>query len=290
MNSRILYRNILMLGQLDSLISGCSREKIGICLLKGAALIYEGLYEEWERDMEDVDILVRGRDFKRLDALLAAMGYEKVASGETGYHKPGENALIDVHVDDILFAGPAELEKVWKNMKKAGGARVMGREDHLIYIMCHGIIHHAGAFGAWEEDARRIISGGLDGEELARRVHGYGLREVFYIGMKKIGLPVSGIGHNTLKRKYIETMISLPYYEEKGHLLRPVLKKGLMEQAKFIKKFFFPDIRFLERRYRVRPAVLMLFIRPFLLFLKMLQGAFLLNPCKGGLKAQVSRT
>ena len=56
MDKRLIYRNLLITNQAERLIDKCNEENIQLCLLKGAALLQDGVYKIWERDMEDIDI------------------------------------------------------------------------------------------------------------------------------------------------------------------------------------------------------------------------------------------
>lgn len=274
---------MLIINQLEKLIDKCNQKNIKICLLKGSALIFNDAYKIWERDMEDVDILIKRGNLKKFESLIDNLGYRKVCSGEMGFYKEGENAIIDVHTD-ILYADEGKLNEIWESMKNIKDAKVMDKEEHFIYIMHHGLIQHGNYTGQWKRDIKRLMESDINWNKLINRLNNYNLTELFCIAMRQLGKPVLHIKHNSLKRKYIEFILSLPSFHDKGHFLRPVTVRGIKGIIVFFVKFIFPDLGFLKRRYHFRPASLMLFLRPFLLVLKMLQGAFSLNPFKRCIK------
>ncbi len=286
------------MNQIEKVINECNNAGIDICLLKGAALILNGVYKIRERDMEDIDILIKEEELDKFESLMADSGYCKVCSGERGFYKDGENAVIDVHTD-ILYAGSRQLDKIREHMKNIKGAKILDKEEHFIYIMHHGLIQHGNLSKLWKDDIKKLMESGLNWEKLKCKLNRYNLTEVFYIAMKQLGrmgavlINLSKPPPYSLKRKYIEFIISLPSFHDKGHFLRPVAVRGIKGMIIFGIKFLFPDLDFLKRRYHFRPAPLMLYFRPFLLLLKILESLYplILSPifrtkkqaCQGGL-------
>ncbi|MFH1416072.1 MAG: nucleotidyltransferase family protein [Elusimicrobiota bacterium] len=274
---------MLIINKAEEIAGECRKRNIDLCQLKGSALIISGVYEIWERDMEDIDILIREKDLYKFEYMMRNTGYGKVCSGERGFYKAGENVLIDIHTD-IPYARGGMSPGIWKRMKKINGMFVMDDVDHLIYIIYHGLMHHAADTGHWKEDAERLMISGIDGRALEERISRYGLSELFCIASEYCGWEKPRMRQSGLKRKYMELVISMPGFEDKGHFLRPLASKGIKSKLLFFFDFIFPDLDFLERRYRIRPSALMLFFRPLLLMLKVLQVAFFLNPLKGCFK------
>ena len=195
-----IYRNILILNQLERIVKECKNLNIDICLLKGTALILSNIYNIWEREMEDVDILIRESDLKKFKYLMSNMDYKKVNSGEDGFYKDRENAMIDIHTD-ILYLDKKQNQNIFKEMKQIKGFKVMCKEDHLLYILHHGLIQHGNAGKKWKEDIIKLIENGISWKKLKNKLNTYALNEVFYVAMKQLDIPVSYIKHNSLKRK-----------------------------------------------------------------------------------------
>jgi hypothetical protein len=267
------------MNQLENIAEACVAAGIDICLLKGTALLVSGVYDVGERDMEDIDILIRKKDLSQFESLMLNMGYKRVCSGEHGFYKDGENAQIDVHTD-ILYMDEDQLEHVWNNMKLSGVAKIMDDEEHFIYIMHHGVIQHANSMDGWIDDLKRLVLNGLNTDSLAEKINEYNLSEIFVIANKYLNIPDLGLKSNKLKTFYLNYIIDLPDFDDKGHFLRPVSVSGRRGFVYFIYKFLFPDLNFLSRRYAFRPSEVMLYVRPFLLLLKMLQSALYFNPLK----------
>ncbi len=264
---------MLIINQIEKIINECNNAGIDICLLKGAALIFDDIYNIWERDMEDIDILIKEEELDKFESLMADSGYCKVCSGERGFYKEGENAVIDVHTD-VLYADDRQVEDIWKNMKNIKDIKILDKEEHFIYIMHHGLIQHGNLSKLWKDDIKKLMESGLNWGKLKCKLNRYNLTEIFYIAMKQSGMQVPAMRYNSLKRKYIEFIISLPSFHDKGHLLRPVTANGIKGMIIFGMKFLFPDLDFLKRRYHFRPVPLMLYFRPFLLLLKILESLY----------------
>lgn len=284
MNKRTVYRNILILNQIKEIIKRARDLDVRVCLLKGAALINQGVCKIYQREMEDVDVLIKTRDLNKFLNLLNKMGYKRVCSGEPGFYRNGEKFIVDVHTS-ILYADKKDLNKIWLDMKDIGEAKIMDKENHFLYILCHGLIHHAGSTGKWIGDAEKLIKTGIDWQRIFKLARNYGLTELVLIAKNHLDIPIKFKTYNKAKKKYMDIILSTPHYEDKGHYLRPVAVKSIKEKIRFGFNFIFPDLKFLNRRYKTRPPALMLYIRPFILFLKVLQSAFFLNPFKNFIKA-----
>lgn len=261
----------------------CRKAGVRMCLLKGLALIQNGTYEISEREMEDIDLLIKKDDFAKFNNMMLSMGYRLVCSGETGYYKDGENAVIDVHTD-VLYAEKEYTDDIWDSMVSVDGMKLLSIEEHFIYIMHHGLIQHGNNDKKWQKDLLKMMKKDRDWEKIKDRLEVYNLKEVFSIAMNVLDKPAGYLNYNSMKKRYIEFIINKMPSSEKGHYLRPVTARGIKGLISFGIKFLFPDLNFLRRRYRFKPAELMLFLRPFLLLLKMLQSAFFLNPFKNSIK------
>jgi len=264
---------MLILDQIARLVRKCAKKNIVVCLIKGSALLYDGIYAECERDMEDIDILVRPQDLAALEQMLDSMGYRKVCSGEIGYYKEGCNAVLDIHTD-LLYADKEQTESVWKRMLDVNGAKVMDPVDHIIYIVHHAVVHHGTLSGYWQEDCKRLLNGIEDMGRLIKKAHDHGLGEVFHIAAEKIGIETVTVPdcNNLFKLNYIKLMLSLPEYPEKGHFLRFITVRSLGQFLAYVYRFFFPGVTFLKRRYSPIPSVVMIFLRPPVLVIKALYG------------------
>ncbi|MFC2091626.1 nucleotidyltransferase family protein [Elusimicrobiota bacterium] len=274
MNKRLLFRNILIFDQLEEIIISCNSAGIQVCLLKGCALIQCGIFRMWEREMEDIDILIKERDMAKFNRLMRGMGYSSVCSGEMGYYKSGKNAVLDVHTG-VLYADDAQLEVMQDNMKKTAGMNVLSYEDQVIYTVYHGLIHDAGYSKKWMNDTKRLLEAAhIRWRDLADKFAVYGLSELFLIASSYIGIAGGFIPHNTLKKHYIELVLKLPKFEEKGHFLIPFTIKRIKDRISYFIRFFFPDLSFIKRRYRFRPAWILLYLRPLILFYRTLTNIF----------------
>ncbi|OGS54870.1 MAG: hypothetical protein A3J79_08565 [Elusimicrobia bacterium RIFOXYB2_FULL_62_6] len=142
----ILARNILLLGALDEVITAAEEKALKLILLKGAALLAEGVYGPGERDMTDIDILVRPADEKAFDALLKGLGFEHMEGSSQAYaRQAGEKAppvLIDLHTG---LWHEKDTEALWHRsarMREEMRAPSLGPEDQLLHLASHALLYH----------------------------------------------------------------------------------------------------------------------------------------------------
>jgi hypothetical protein len=269
MDRRLIYRNILLENQFSDFAQNCRRKGIQICPLKGMGLILSGLYAANERDMEDIDILIRKEDELLIDKLLKESGYYPVVSGERGYHRKGEPAVIDIHTD-ILYMSKERLRKLWNEMPERKNLKFMSEDEHFIYILAHALVQHACLRASWTEDLRRLLERIPDPAILNKKARNYGVAGLLNIYDKK-RFPLKKRGLRGLKHAYVKFIMSVPHFTDKGHFIRPVFAGNFRETSGFIINFIFPSLKFLERRYRFRPVELLFYFRPFLLLIKMVK-------------------
>ncbi len=266
MDSRLIYRNILLENQFRQFFQECLKAGIDICPLKGMGLLLSGHYGPGERDMEDIDVLVRKKDLSKLNKLLRENNYYPVRSGEPGYHRKGEPAVIDIHTD-ILYMKSKQLKGLWNKMVLKNNLKFLPDEEHFIYIIFHSFVQHGYLSKTWCRDLEKVKQK-IKGKDLIReRAESYGLGSLLCL-YDSLSFPRK----NNIKSIYLRFIINLPYFPDKGHFLRPLFAGGIKEKIKFFFSFMFPSLSFLKRRYRFRPPELLLYIRPFLLFFKIIKS------------------
>lgn len=142
----ILARNILLLGALDEVITAAEGKALKLILLKGAALLAGGVYGPGERQMTDIDILVRPSDEQAFDALLKGLGFEQMEGSSQAYsRRAGPSAppvLIDLHT---VLRQERDTEALWHRsarMREEMRAPALGLEDQFLHLASHPLLHH----------------------------------------------------------------------------------------------------------------------------------------------------
>ncbi|MGM0442257.1 MAG: nucleotidyltransferase family protein [Elusimicrobiota bacterium] len=267
MDKRLIYRNILLEKQFSNLVENCRRTGVQLCPLKGMGLLLTGRYRKGERDMEDIDILIKKEDEQKIERILRKNNYYPVKSGEKGYYRKGEPAIIDIHTD-ILYMNREQLERLWNKMASQETLTFLPDEEHFIYILFHAFVQHGYLRNSWAEDLRRLLKEISQPEILEAKAQKYGLEELLTIYDSQVFWGK----REGFKTGYTKFILSLPHFSEKGHFLRPIYAGNLREKLIFIKKFLFPSLEFLKRRYNFRPAEFLYYCRPFLLMVKMIKA------------------
>lgn len=142
---------------------------LNFLLVKGPAVAATVYPEPNLRDFNDLDIVVRERDWNRTHRLLLKLGFfqwDEKAGKVTGqaepppklspqmvtyeltYLNPGLELSIEVHFDDLLNAGLAsrDVEGFWQRTRwieiEGVPVRVLSAEDQLVHLCAH--LHYHG--------------------------------------------------------------------------------------------------------------------------------------------------
>lgn len=159
-------RNLLILKETESLAQDCRSEKIPLLFFKGIVLATEIYGDSGLRSMTDVDCLVHGSDFFRLDALLRGRGYkpsfrvnrlEQIKSNPFRnsilYSRPGPEPrffhvywhLLNLLLYSRKIPDSFDMERIWEHSVKqsAGGLalKTLRPEHQLIYLSLHAFVH-----------------------------------------------------------------------------------------------------------------------------------------------------
>ncbi len=181
------YRHVL---QVLAHLSECGLEYM---VVKGPAVAYVVYPEPSLRSFNDLDLVVREKDWTRAHQLLVDQGFvpqedmpeppPKVIPQEVLYElkywHPEVCLLVEVHFDDILNAGLSsrDVEGFWQRTKqisvKGQSVRVMSLEDQLLHLCMHMHYHGYTRLNAFSDVALivRDHAAELDWEQFLRTVH-----------------------------------------------------------------------------------------------------------------------
>lgn len=99
-------QNLIVIHHLKDLLTRLQKKGLEILIFRGFSLLGNVYASVGEREMMDVDILVREKDLGRLKKVLKGMGLEEIAPGT--FSKPG--LLLDLHTS-FLNSSRAILER-----------------------------------------------------------------------------------------------------------------------------------------------------------------------------------
>ncbi|MBI5777852.1 MAG: nucleotidyltransferase family protein [Planctomycetes bacterium] len=191
-----LARNIIIYDELSRILPAFHSAGIKTILLAGAALgatVYDNI---GQRQMGDIDLLIRHRDTQRIGELLGDLGYvlDTARSDEAHYSKTiGEFTLhIDCHTDLRHYLDDKALAGVWARAVKSPLLRgdlgvcnsfVLSPEDTLIYTAVDSAVYHGRITPTVLKDIELIIKHYSISSELPLSKGGQGVVRVGVSGL-----------------------------------------------------------------------------------------------------------
>ncbi len=282
-------RNIILFEELKKILGFFNSAKVEVMLLRGSFFITVNDLFFLTREMEDIDIAVRKRDFEKAVKIVKSQGYVLVKSGEWAFAKKGSLAALDIHKgffgDDFFYED--EFWRCSKEISVSGfKARVLSPPHQIFYSVWHSAVHHICFKRKWMEDMARfekIYGDGINWSEivfLARRLR---VEIPFYTFFKKqAAVSIGFVPHNviselcpkTVSGKFLLFLYSLiaeknRKISEIGHLSKFLFSGNFIAKLRFVANYFFPKRDFMERRYSFKNAPILYLVRPFLAFYKL---------------------
>jgi hypothetical protein len=180
----------LLATELNNLLNGFARQDIDVLPLKGPALSLALYGDAAIRAPNDLDLLIRVRDFPRAEECLLGQGF--LALGRVGgeYHRRflRRDLLVELHFE---LASPGLLrftvDDIWSRAHpgdfRGQPVRVMSKEDLVLYLCYHGSKHGFSRL-MWIMDVARALRGwpDCDYESLLLHARRQGLEPWLFIG------------------------------------------------------------------------------------------------------------
>ena len=144
---------------LDAIARACQKENIDLIVLKGGALFLSGVFKLNEREMTDVDILLKDADEKLVKKILKLNHFKEMPNSSDAYFKMiAENApplIIDVHTKLLHMK---DITKIWSSKflslsKQNSNLLIMPYEDGFLHLIAHNLLHH----GSFPEKAKKDL-------------------------------------------------------------------------------------------------------------------------------------
>lgn len=259
-NIRALAANLGLLKAVEELALALPGKDL--LLLKGGALIADGTADIRTRGMEDMDLLVRQDEQKKIVSVLFQLGFRK----RPGYPQDfvREGVVFDLHTD-IWYLTAEELNGFWERSRSIelgdGHVRVPRAQDHLLVLLSHAALHHSQIEEKWAQDVRAVLGrGGIDLAWVQSEAARLGLLPAIDWYQRRAGLDLWAPGPRTWRHRVIE---ETPY-PIKGLALRLLFVRGGVFRLRLAARTLFPERAFLMARYD-SPSPLWTVLRPFLI-------------------------
>jgi hypothetical protein len=169
-----LARNMYIYAELNSILGAFREKKVGVIVLKGAALAKTVYGDIGLRPMSDVDLLVKKEDLPRAEKIMCGSGYLFQGNMSPEWYRknhqhivyihPNKNILVEIHWHIANKSHPFRIrnidigliERWWE---RANTVEISGKKvlilcpDDLIFHLClhflkHRFIGHKAVFGS----------------------------------------------------------------------------------------------------------------------------------------------
>jgi hypothetical protein len=275
MGNSVLARNVLLLGALDAIAAAAAEKDLTFIVLKGAALLAEGVWRPEEREMTDLDLLIRPGDEKAFDVLLTALEFKPMENSSQAYFKMAgvfaPPVIVDIHTglwheketkalwhrSRFLTVPVPELSDRLGRLPHKG----LGFEDQLLHLASHTLLYHGSLTSRTLADIARLLV----------RVYASMERRAFWLKTSEIaaGEHLTPVVYPVLKRfleaepvlmsaaelaafrpRGTDRLKSLFFEKASAGYSRPLeyFLPGLYRPRLFC-SYLFPGKTFLERRY-----------------------------------------
>lgn len=222
-NNQILARNILIHNELEKISEECEKNGIKLILLKGAALIELFPEYSFEREMEDVDVLIEEKNFLKFLNILRSLGYEYYSEDPNVMYKNEIGLKIDI-TTKLWYLTKKENQKLINSCFRKGNFYFLPPNQMFKHIFLHSQLIHSNTEEKWLKDIKL----------LSKRMN----MDFEYIKISNI----------FLNRNY-------HYY---GHILQ-LYYLPWRQKIMFVIDRIFPSFEFMIRRYKIKRKVLIPF-------------------------------
>ncbi|MBI4655884.1 MAG: nucleotidyltransferase family protein [Elusimicrobia bacterium] len=305
MKNDVLSRNILLMDAARVLAEECFNRGIPVVFLKGAALLELGIFKFPEREMTDIDVLIRKHERHAVEKTVLSMGFREMENSSSAFVKT-ENpfsppVIIDVHADLRHLKNTDDFFKEAFSPDNAlSHILVPSTEDLFLHLACHPLLHHGHLGDKAVRDAKkvlewvsvnpvrnppcplgtataasgRLISNGVKGnlkffmEQLVSKAEKHRLKPVVYPILQELSLDVPELkpgGFEAAKERFFRN--ALHKHSAFMEYLLPVILRPALAL-----KYLFPEKEFLRKRYG-RQSAWNVLIRPF----QLLKNIFIRN-------------
>lgn len=277
------FRNILIFSELEEVLHALTCASIEVIVLKGAAFAHTLYPDLNQRELTDVDLLVKTKDFPAIDNILHTLGYRNLENSTTSYVKDGVVPVL-LDLNDHIRHLALPVSHLWNNAVPVVIARVqtlmLCPQDNLIHVIGHMAVSHGTPLRKWLQDVDLIVRDSkppLNWNIAVRGLRESHLRIPAYFTLlatqKEFATPVAPGILNALapgKKDWLQAGIFEALLVRGRHIpwvayVLPVLiTPGRKNKTRAILSYLFPCATDIRKRYRLPdwfPALLIYPIR-----------------------------
>jgi len=279
--SEMLAKNILIRQQ--ALEVSAMLENVGVetILLKGVALMEISPAYSFEREVEDIDLLIKPGRLAAAVRVLESAGCSRLPEDPFAFTRAGWSVPVDL-CEGLWYLTNAQNEKVFEQAVNTGNFRVLPPEEFFIHIKAHSLFHHARKENKWERDIQVLTTEFKDKIDLAAVEKKLAARG-FDSGER---LPCSASFAGLLSQNFKERLLEMFIKNEipqKGHLTRFLFLPAAMK-IRYALKLFFPSSDFIRGRYNIKSVLgvaVYRFLRPLMLLKEFFKAAAVFTVSRG---------
>jgi hypothetical protein len=155
-----IAHNLLFLKSAGEVLSAFKEDGISAIVLKGVALV-ETIYPNiGMREMSDIDLLIKDKDYPLASHRLRGLGYDlHPGTSVPTYVREGKIAVVVQLHTRLPYLNEKEL---WGNLIpiaiNSEGALTLPLEQNLVYLCYHLAVSHTNSEQKWIEDIRWFIT------------------------------------------------------------------------------------------------------------------------------------
>ncbi len=161
MDKTTLARNIMLVEAAREACAAAYNAGIPVIMLKGAALLEQGICRLDERQMTDVDLLVKPGDLEAFEKLVSDLGYGPLDSSSQAWHKilspEAPPLIIDVHTGLRHVKDAAGLWKTAVETPAGKHVLVSDLPDQFLHLAAHTLLHHGRLEDRTLRDLARLL-------------------------------------------------------------------------------------------------------------------------------------
>ncbi|MGC9070381.1 MAG: nucleotidyltransferase family protein, partial [Elusimicrobiales bacterium] len=140
---KIKMRNTILLNEIYKMDSSFYEEGIIAILIKGAALILKGYIRFCEREMSDVDVVVRERDYDKVVRILEKKGFDEIKDGRHAYYRGVGDMFAPVIFDVHSYFSNLKFDDIeFEDLDDCKAFKLPSDSDLLIITAVHSVIKH----------------------------------------------------------------------------------------------------------------------------------------------------
>jgi len=217
------------------------------------------------RPMDDVDLLVRRADLRKVEGCMEELGY--VPRGAYPLVFSRNEVTFDLHTDPLnvsrirsrAYAIGMEVEEIWRSSRgwrePEDHVRVLSPEDTFIYLCAH-LVKHSFSRLIWFVDLYELLRSGtvLSGNGLMRRARSFNLdRSVVYCTFylkRSMGVPMEGMEESRLgsiERCILRGMLADRGLGRFGDLLFALGVRDIRRRMELLWETCFPKTHIMEQ-------------------------------------------